>query len=207
MSIEIFRPNENPFGLSYEDHIKNFWVFTCKLPKNKNPAIDNNGQKDEIANQNSNSPVFYLNSSDKGDQLVERTCRVPTGKGIFIPAISVEVSDKEVPNSSVDDLKRIAKKDQDNVNDLSVKLDGIEVNDIRSFRTPTNGFQLEFPQNAIFPVSEGTCQAVADGFYLITKPPSPGTHTIEVKGNVSHDDENIVDPQFSLNVKYTLEVQ
>jgi hypothetical protein len=207
MSIEIFRPNENPFGLSYEDHIKNFWVFTCKLPKNKNPAIDNNGQKDEIANQNSNSPVFYLNSSDKGDQLVERTCRVPTGKGIFIPAISVEVSDKEVPNSSVDDLKRIAKKDQDNVNNLSVKLDGIEVNDIRSFRTPTNGFQLEFPQNAIFPVSEGTSQAVADGFYLITKPPSTGTHTIEVKGSVSHDDENIVDPQFSLNVKYTLEVQ
>ena len=60
MAIEIFKPNENPFGISYEDHIKSFWKFTCNLSKDKNPAINNNGQKDEIANQNSNSPVFYL---------------------------------------------------------------------------------------------------------------------------------------------------
>ena len=93
--------------------LKIFWEFTCKLPKNKNPSIDNDGQKDEIANQNSNSPVFYLNFSRDGDSLVERRCKVPREKGIFlVPAMSVEVSEKEIQNSSADHLKKIAKKDQ-----------------------------------------------------------------------------------------------
>ena len=205
MTIEIFKPNESPFGLSYEDHIKNYWKFTCKIPKDKNPAIDNNGQKDEIANQNSNAPVFYLNSSDKKDTLVERTCQVPAGKGIFIP-FGVEVSEKEVQNPSVDNLKRLAKKDQDSVNDLSVKLDGIEVNNIHNFRTPTNEFHLEFPQNGLFNCPSGTFKAVADGFYLITKPLSPGPHTVDIKGSLSHD-EKIIDSEFSVNIKYKLDVQ
>jgi hypothetical protein len=206
MTIEIFKNNESPFGLSYEDHIKNYWKFTCKIPKDKNPAIDNNGQKDEIANQNSNASVFYLNSSNKGNTLVERKCKVPAKKGIFIPVIGVEVSEHEVPNSSVNDLKRIAKNDQDTASGLYVKLDGNEVNNIKSFRTPTDEFQLEFPKNGIFNCPDGTCKAVADGIYIITQPLLPGTHTIEVKGSVNSN-EPIVDPNFSVNIKYTLDAQ
>lgn len=209
MTIEVFKTNENPFGLSYEDHIKNYWKFTCKIPKDRNPAIDNNGQRDEIANQNSNAPVFYLNSSDKGDDQVERRCRVPAGKGIFIPVIGVEVSELEVENASVNDLKRIAKKDQDSASDLSAKLDGNEVSNIRGFRTSTNEFQLEFPDNPLFGNTPGTGRAVAEGIYLITRPLTPGTHTIEVKGKVDNNNEPtpIQDPQFSVNIRYTLEVQ
>ena len=206
MPIEVFKTNESPFGLSYEDHIKNYWKFTCKIPKDRNPAIDNNGQRDEIANQNSNAPVFYLNSSDKGDTRVERRCRVPAGKGIFIPVFGVEVSEIEVQNSTVNDLKRIAKKDQDSANDLSAKLDGNEVSDIKSFRKSTNEFEIEFPQNALFKCPQGTSKAVADGYYIITKPLSPGTHTVEVKGKVETN-EPIFDPIFSVDIKYTLEVQ
>ena len=210
MPIEIFKPNENPFGVSYEDHVKNFWKLTCSIPKNKNPSRrDNNGQIDEIANQNSDSPVFYLNISCDGEgSLVERTCKVPKGKeGIFIPAISVEVSEKEVQDPSIDKLKKLAKEDQDSVKDLSVKLDGIEVNDIRSYRTPTNVFNLEFPQDALFDVSAGTSKAVADGFYLIAKRPSPGTHTIELKGNLENNNEESLDKKYSVNIKYTLDIQ
>jgi hypothetical protein len=206
MTIEIFRPNENPFDQSYEDLIKNYWKFTCKISKNRNPSIDNDGQKDEIANQNSNAPVFYLNSSDKGDDLVERSCKVPAGKGIFIP-FGVEISTGEKPNSSIDELKRIARKDQDSARNLSIKLDGIEVNNIDSYRKSTNEFRLEFPNNALFGCPQGTFDAVADGFYIITKPLSPESpHTVEIKGGVSHS-EDIIDPQFSANIKYTLTVQ
>ena len=208
MTIEVFQPNENPFGLSYEDHIKNFWVFTCRLPKEQNPVIDNNGQKDETANQNSNAQVFYLNFARDGIAPVERKCKVPAGKGVFVPAMCVEVSEKEIPNSSTDALKEIAKKDQDNVkNDLSVKLDGNEVNNLHNFRTSTEVFQLDFPQNALFDASPGSCQAVADGYYIITKPLSPGTHTIDFKGSLESHGENIIEPNYSVNVKYTLEVQ
>jgi hypothetical protein len=139
---------------------------------------------------------------------VERTCKVPKDKeGIFIPAISVEVSEKEVQDPSIDKLKKLAREDQDSVKDLSVKLDGIEVNDIRSYRTPTDVFDLEFPEDALFDVSTGTCLAVADGFYLITKRPSPGFHTIELKGNLENNKEESIDKKYSVNIKYTLEVQ
>jgi hypothetical protein len=209
MSIEIFKPNENPFGISYEDHVKKFWKFTCSFPKNKNPARRaNNGQIDEIANQNSDSPVFYLNICCDGEEsLVERTCNVPRGKGIFIPVMSVEVSEKEVQDPSIDKLKKLAKEDQNSVKGLSVKLDGIEVNDIHSYRTPTNVFELDFPQDALFDVSAGTCQTVADGFYIITRPPPPGTHIIEYKGNLENNKEENIDNKYSVNIKYTLEIQ
>lgn len=209
MPIEIFKTNENPFGLSYEDHVKNFWKLTCSLPKNKNPARrNNNGQKDEIANQNSDSPLFYLNICCDGEEsLVERTVKVPKGKGIFIPAISVEVSEKEVQDPSIDKLKKLAKEDQDSVKELSVKLDDVEVNDIHSYRIPTNAFEIEFPQNALFDVSAGKCQAVADGRYVITRPPSLGTHTVEFRGNLENNNEESLDKKYSVNIKYTLEIQ
>ena len=210
MAIEIFKPNENPLGISYEDHVKNFWKLTCSLPKNKNPARrDNNGQIDEIVNQNSNSPVFYLNiCCDVEGPLVERTCKVPKDKeAIFIPVMSVVVSEKEVKDPSIDNLKKLAKEDQDSVKDLSVKLDGIEVNDIRSYRASTEGFDLEFPQDALFDVSAGTSQAVADGYYVIIPRPSPGTHKLHLKGNLENNKDESIDKKYSVNIKYTLEIQ
>ena len=63
--------------------------------------------------------------------------------------MTVEVSEKEIQNSSADYLKKIAKKDQDSVKNLSVKLDDNEVNDIHSYRTPTDVFQLEFPSDPL----------------------------------------------------------
>lgn len=40
-------------------------------------------------------------------------CKVRAGKSLFIPVSRVEVSDKESPNSSIDQLTQIAKQDQD----------------------------------------------------------------------------------------------
>jgi hypothetical protein len=57
-----------------------------------------------------------------------RTCKVPAGKSLFIPVSQVEVSDKEVPNTSVEDLSRLAKKDQDSVMSLYLKINDKEYN-------------------------------------------------------------------------------
>ena len=50
-------------------------------------------------------------------------------------------------------------------------------------------------------------KSVADGFYLITKPLSPGTHTIDFKGSLQTDEKDSIEPNYSVNVKYILEVQ
>jgi hypothetical protein len=52
---------------------------------------DKTGAKCSIGQSNSNSSVFYLGG---GEGRVERTCSIPAGKGLLIPEIQVEISDK-----------------------------------------------------------------------------------------------------------------
>jgi hypothetical protein len=87
-------------------------------------------------------------------------------------SMQVEKSDKEAPGSSVLDLDKSAKKDQDSVNSLYLQI-GDKVynyNDLVKYRTHTDAFNGVFPNNAIFGVIKGgPSKAVTDGFYIIIK--------------------------------------
>jgi hypothetical protein len=99
----------------------------------------------------------------------------------------MEISDKEAPNSSVEQLHSIAKSDQDSVTSLYLKIDDKEYNreDLRGFRTDTGDFEVIFPKNAIFGASEGPSKVVADGYYVITEPLEKGNHTVVYKATLS----------------------
>ena len=117
---------------------------------------------------------FYLSGNGGGTSV--RTCKVPAGKGLFIPVSQVEVSDKEAPNASVEDLNRIAKKDQASVTSLYLKINDKEYSrqDLSKYRTHTGVFEVLFPKNAVFGASEGISKAVGDGYYIITEPLAKG---------------------------------
>ena len=136
------------------------------MPRDINPYEDKTGEKCNNGQANSNSSVFYL--SGNGGQKDERTCHVPSGKGVLIPVMVVEVSDKEIPNRPIEDLHKIAKKDQDSVTSLYLKIDDKEykIENLTKYRTPTDVFEVVFPKNAIFGASEGISKAVADGYYI-----------------------------------------
>jgi len=110
--VNIFPPKSSPFGLTYEEHIKNYWKFIISIPADQNPVNDETGDKTVTSQKDSSSPVFYL--ADKRGK-AERKCIIPSGKGVLIPVMVVEVSDKERPNTPVEQLHRIATKDQDSV--------------------------------------------------------------------------------------------
>jgi hypothetical protein len=108
-----------------------------------------------------------------------RECaKSPAGKALMIPVMQVEKSDKEAPGSSVLDLDKSAKKDQNSVNSLYLQI-GDKVynyNDLVKYRTHIDAFNVVFPNNAIYGVIKGgPSKAVADGFYIITKPLAKGT--------------------------------
>lgn len=166
---------------------------------------DNTGDKCLMDQTNTNSSVFYLSS---GEGKVERTCTVPAGKGLLIPVMVVEISDKEVPGASVEDLSIAAKKDQDGVNSLHLRIDNKEYSydDLVRYRTqPTEPFQVMFPDNGIFGVAEGgPSQVVADGFYILTEPLTSGNHTVHYKSSLSCPDVGCVEPAFAQDVKYNI---
>ena len=99
---------------------------------------------------NSNSSVFYLTYNNGG--VSERTCEVPAGKGLFIPVMQVEFSEKDSPGATIEDLKLAAKTDQDSVNSLYLKIGDKEYNfdDLRQYRTTTDAFDVDFADNGIF---------------------------------------------------------
>jgi hypothetical protein len=176
-SVNIFPPGSKPYGLTYAEHIKNFWKWALSMPASENPVDDPTGEKYSNGQTNTNSSVFYLAFNNGG--ISERTCKVLAGKGLFIPVMQVEWSDKEAPGASVEKLHKSAKKDQDSVNSLYLKIGDKEYNyqDINKYRTHTDDFEVVFPDNGIFGVAEGgVSKVVADGRYIITEPLTKGNN-------------------------------
>lgn len=236
-NIEIFDPETKLYGLTYDDHAKNYWKWLVSIPKNQTPEKDPTGARCLYGQENSNSSVFYL-SSGPNNQTVERTCTVPYGKGILIPLMVVEVSDEEVPQTlkftvdvevsdeevpkilkiKVDDLSkiienltRVANTDQNSVNNLYLRIDNTEyqMEDLSKYRIHTDGFVLNFPKDAVFGASEGPAIAVADGHYIVSKPLSKGEHMVHWKSSLKcpEDDESCFENSFTQDVKYKLIVK
>ena len=139
-SVNVFPPEAKPYGLTYSEHIKNFWKWILAIPANENPINDATGEKCGIDQAETNSSVFYLAFNNGGKS--ERTCKIPAGKGLFIPVMQVEISNKDLPNASVEDLIANTKADQDSVNSLYLKIDDKELKyeDLVKYRTSTGDF-------------------------------------------------------------------
>ena len=204
VNLDIFDPKSKPYNLSFEDHIKKYWQWIISIPSDVSPINDKTGEKCGYDQLNSTFPVFYL--SDAGGGKVERTCNVPAGKGLLIPLMTVEVSDKEVPNVSIENLHKIAKKDQDSVTSLYLKINDKEYlfEDLKKYRTHTSDFEVNFPKNGIFGASEGNSTAVADGYYIITQPVTKGKYNIEFKASLICPGADCLAPNFAQDVKYTI---
>ena len=203
-SVNIFPPDSKPYGLSYEEHLKNFWKWVISFPIDKSPWKDQTGANCDNGQSKTNSSVFYLSGNGGGTSA--RTCKVPAGKGLFIPVSPSEVSDKEAPNASVEYLQKLAKKDQDSVTSLYLKINDKEYSrqDLSKYRIHPDVFDVTFPKNAIFGASEGISKAAADGYYVITEPLAKGTYTIQYKSSLICPGTDCLEPNFAMDIKYTI---
>jgi hypothetical protein len=130
---------------------------------------------------------------------------VASGKGLLIPVMVVEWSDKEVPNVSVEELHESAKKDQDSVNSLYLKIGNKEYQyeDLLKYRTHTADFDVVFPDNGLFGEG-GPSKVVADGFYIITEPLTKGSYPIHFKSSLICLDPDCAEPNFATDIKYNV---
>jgi len=194
--VDIFEPESNPYNQTYEEHIINDWKRNLSLPVDENPMEDKTGERIYVE---TNPPLIYLSGNSGGT--TERTCKIGSNVGCFISIGDAVYSEGEKPGSTVDELHAQAKKDQDNVTDLYLKIDDQEFNfeDLKKYRFHTKDFEVQFPENALFGAKPGPSKAVADGFYVITKGFSTGKHTIVTRASVS-------EPLWNSEVQYNLEV-
>jgi hypothetical protein len=196
----------------YVKAVQKFWKEICSRPKNTNPAWDNDGSKDSIFNGAINDNFFYLSFRRHGTS--NRMCNVPSGKSLFIPAASVVATGFERPKDTPEQLAALAVGDQ-NLNILSggpyLFLDGVPVLNLNHYNVlSTKPFDVEFPEDAIFPgpgITGEPVKAVAAGRYVIAEPPSIGLHHVSF-GSTIQCPENVdcIEEYFHEEVKYELNV-
>ncbi|HZL24316.1 MAG TPA: hypothetical protein VFC05_13410 [Nitrososphaeraceae archaeon] len=206
-SVNIFPPESEPYGLPYEEHVKNFWKWVLSIPSNLNPWNDDNGENCIGGQNGTNSSVFYLSGNGGGKS--DRTCKVPAGKGLFIPVSPMELNYKEAPGATLEDLHKLAKKDQDSLTSINLQI-GDKVYDrpeLEKYRRHTSDFNVVFPNNPVFGVTEGPTTAVADGYYVITEPLRKGNYTILYTSSLLCVEADCPDPNFVQDLKYTLIVE
>jgi hypothetical protein len=203
--VNIFPPGSKPYDLTYDKHIENFWKWLLSIPAKENPINDPTGEKCATGQLNTNSSLFYLAFNNGG--VSERTCEVPVGKGLFIPVMQVELSEKDTPGATIEDLKLTAKTDQDSVNSLYLKIGDKEYNfdDLRPYRTDTDAFNVDYADNGIFGIVEGgPTKTVADGYYIMTDPLPKGNHTVHYKSSLSCLDPGCAEPNFAQDINYNI---
>jgi hypothetical protein len=207
-SANIFPVGSTPYGLPYPKHIENFWKWILSIPAKDNPINDPTGEKCTTGQSNTNSSLFYLAFNNGGAS--ERTCKVPVGKGLFIPVMQVELTEKDVPGATIQELKLSAKTDQDSVNSLYLKIGDKEYNfeDLRKYRTDTDGFDVNYADNGIFGIVEGgPTKAVADGYYIMTDPLQQGNYTVHYRSSLSCLEPGCAEPNFAQDIKYNIIVE
>jgi hypothetical protein len=187
-TVGIFPQNSKPFGLSYEDHIKNYWKFAIKFPNENNPWTDKTGGMCRNGQESVNSSIFYLPSGGGGD--FERVCKIPAGVGLFIPVLVGEMSLLEAENGTKsEDLPGLAKADQGNMHvfTLSIGDKKLDSESLKKYGFLTGLFNLTFPRENLFGVvipTNKTTTAAADGYYVITEPLAKGTYVINTYGEM-----------------------
>jgi hypothetical protein len=212
-SLKIFPPNSKPYGLSYNDHVKNFWKWLASMPIDINPMKDVTGENCSNGQSSTNSSIFYLSGGGGGEW--NRVCKVPAGMGLLIPTMTVEVSTNEVEEGkgTPEQLDKAAKEDQDSVNALNLKInnDVYPFANLSKYRTHTDLFDIVFPKDGIFGAKPGPGKAVADGYYIITQPLDKGNYTIEYKGSLkclpTAEDCEPDSVTFAHDIKYTVIVE
>jgi hypothetical protein len=126
---------------------------------------------------NQSGPVWFLAGTDGTDE-VHRHCRIPGGKHVFLPVITMLASATPGRARSCAQLQADAADNNEHVVATEVSLDGVPV-DIRSLRMASECFDAYAYSDFLEGTARGQNSAT-DGYWLMLAPLSDGTHSLRV---------------------------
>jgi hypothetical protein len=113
---------------------------------------------------------------------------VPLGKALFLPAITIECSSLEPPDSGFHGDTEAEQAEcatfwANHIIDLSFEIDGVPVQNLATYRVVSPQFPFVAPDPNILGVAGGgPGTAVADGYYVMVAPLSKGVHQTHLRG-------------------------
>jgi hypothetical protein len=208
--IVVVAPGQSLFGKSYNELTGEWSNWLQEEPPDSNPAFDPDGG---FCDLNQKGKIWFLAGTFFGD-IPNRICEVPAGKGIFFPIFAfVSFAPDFLGEPPCQDLVEEVDQIRCDVNDdiaiapfvgLEVTLDGEPVPDLFAYRVQSQPGGFTFRSGPLFEafgIEQGDrFPAVADGYWILLKPLSPGEHTV----NFSADFDTDGNPDIGAN--YTLMV-
>lgn len=126
---------------------------------------------------NQSGPVWYLAGTDGTDE-ARRECRIPEGKYLFLPIITVVVTSRPGSDLACDRAKAEASVNNDHVVVTDVSLDGAKLRTagLRMRGECFNAYAFaDYLKNPQF-----YYPAASDGYWLMLPPLSKGRHVLRV---------------------------
>jgi hypothetical protein len=169
--VPVVDPKSSVDGRSLAEWSARHWQWTLGVPVGANPGQDVTGA---TCSAGQSGPVFFIPRNFP-------PCTVPTGQYILVPIVGSECSTVEPPpwhGENEAALRQCAGADVDRYSRIVVRVDGVLVPDITTFRAPSPQFSVELPEHNVLGVPAGEANVVADGYLLLLAPLPPGEHEI-----------------------------
>jgi hypothetical protein len=194
----IFPPNSNPYGLTYAEWTIRWWQWLLSIPRERNPLTDTTGRYCH-QDQHQHGPIWFLVATEENRPVVSRECKVPANRALMYPINNSLFSLAEYPQMSMNDLKARSGEQEDAVISLYSYIDGSSLPDLARYRIRSDDFEVDLPPSNILDSPPGRTRAVSDGYWIILKPLSPGTHELRFGASGSFRDRH-----FSTDITYHL---
>ena len=192
-----------------------WWQWITGLDSNVVNPFTELGQDGCDAGLQDNSKLLFLVGSAKDNVtgFPEHECGIPQGTSILFPIVNVLCDDLEVNTpffAQTEQGQRICANNLlDNYYNLTLEIDGYEVQNLEQYRidSPAGGFEFTAVPNNPVAIPAGNGTGVSDGFWILLKPLKPGEHTITFSGAIDFRDVPGLGFIFEAGATYFLDVQ
>lgn len=164
-------------GKTYGEWSAEWWKWIFSIPASSNPLMDDGSGK---FFEGQSGDVWFLAGSWNGNTKLK--CEVPAGKAIFIPIINGEGSTIEGNGETEEELRETANYYMDCVTVIEATVDGKPLNKLKNYRVESGLFKFRLPKDNVLGLQPGSSKSVADGYWIMLEPLSPGKHEIYVRG-------------------------
>lgn len=201
--VGVYPIDSKPFGVSMAEWSIIWWKWLLGIPQETSPARDETGENCALSQTDPN--VWFLTQTGSGP--AERSCTIPAGRAILFPVAINECSFAENVELRTEKELLDCARSGNEVTHIKAVVDGIPIEDLRSYRVSTGIFNVTLAANNIFGVPNCPCetQAVSDAFMVFLEPLPPGRHTLEWE-QINMDNPTTGTQSFAYSVKYNLNI-
>ncbi len=181
----VYYPGKKPLGYSYGNWGAQWWQWGTSIPNVTSPLNDKTG---DFAATGQHGKVWFL--AGNGGGVDERVITIPADVSLLVPVLTAIYFDEGLEPGLTEEAMRAALDEfMSGATTLEVSLDHQPLPRRAMTRAQSEVFPTFFPENnllaeigvlkGVYPLS------VADGYYLMLKPLSSGTHVLKIRGGTA----------------------